>query len=181
MMSWLTEEWKEQLPAEATSYIQNLEEIVEKSKKELKEYQFKIQSLEVELENSKQKCEENIGEKNALERQINTLYAELEKEKEESKNHLTSKTSKENIICGLREEVDRLRSDLGEVKSTNSKLVGQLETLEVEQNQNDHRKNEDLDRLKELKVLNEQRLEGERSFFFCLHHQPQGRLLAFLN
>lgn len=172
-MSWLTEEWKEQLPAEATNYIQNLEEIVEKSKKELKEYQFKIQSLEAELENSKQKSEENIGETNALERQINTLYAELEKEKEESKNHLASKTSKENIICGLRKEVDRLRSDFGEVKSTNTKLVGQLETLETEQNQNDHRKNEDLDRLKELKVLNEQRLEELRRQLESLSRDKQ--------
>lgn len=159
-MSWLSEEWKGQIPSEAVTYIQGVEEKLEKCQKDLKEYQFKTESLEIDLLNSKQRCEENSGETKHLERQVNVLNAEIETEREKLKTLQTSSTNKDNIISDQRKEIDRLKCDLDEHKSLNTKLSGQLDTLEYEQNENNGRKEDDLDRLRELKDLNEQRLEG---------------------
>jgi len=159
-MSWLSEEWKGQIPNEAATYIKGVEEKLQRSQKDLKEYQFKTESLEIDLENSKQRYEENIGETKQLERQVNALNADIETEREKLKILQTSSTNKDNIISDLRTEVDRLKCDLGEHKALNTKLSGQLDNLEYEQTEQNDRKEDDLDRLRELKELNEQRLEG---------------------
>lgn len=160
-MSWMTEEWKGQIPAEAISYIQDLEEKFERIQKESKEYQMKLGTSENELEKGKKKYEDISCDNKSLEREVNKLHADLEESAKKLKSALASATNKDNVISDLQAEVERFRSEVMEMKSTNEKLAGQLENLENEQYQSDDRKNDDIEKLKELKFLNEQRLQGD--------------------
>ena len=162
----MTEEWKGQIPVEAISYIQDLEQKFERSQKESKEYQIKLGTSENELEKGKQRYEEIIGDNKSLEREVNKLHAENEEFAVKLRSAQASVTNKDNIISDLQAEVARSRSELTEVKSINGKLVGQLENLESEQCQSNDQKNDDIEKLKELKFLNEQRLQGYLFFYF---------------
>ena len=165
-MSWMSEEWKGQIPPEAISYIKELEGKFETTLKECKDYQLNLGTSENELEKCKQKCDRTLSDNNTLEREVNKLNAELEQLVEKLKGFQTASTNKDNVIFGLQAEIEKSRQELADLKSTNDKILCRTEQLESDQCKSDDKKNNDIEKLKEMKLLNEQRLQGISTLFY---------------
>ncbi|XP_014806270.1 PREDICTED: centromere protein F [Calidris pugnax] len=102
-MSWAVEEWKEGLPPRVLQKIHELENQVDKLKKESQQRQFQLECLEVALQKQKQKVENEKKEAATLKRENQSLMElcdSLEKAKQKISNDLQVKKSQVNIQSG---------------------------------------------------------------------------------
>ena len=170
-MSWLPEEWKNQIPHEALSHITSLETSLEKLNKEVSQYRFKTKSLESELDNIKKKHDEKLIEIQRLEREKSSILVRLEETQKNCKSTNQSLSLKENHIVDLNEEVNRLKTEAKQLQNTIERLQSENNRLAQKQSNTGDQTKEDVSKLKKVCHLNTQRVEGVLEKVFKVFHR----------
>uniref|UniRef100_A0A8C6W951 Centromere protein F n=1 Tax=Nannospalax galili TaxID=1026970 RepID=A0A8C6W951_NANGA len=123
-MSWALEEWKEGLPTRALQKIHELEEQLDRLKKEKQQRQFQLDALEASLQKQKQKVENEKTEGTNLKRENQRLMEiceNLEKTKQKISHELQVKESQVNLQEGqlnsAKRQIEKLEQELKRCKS----------------------------------------------------------------
>jgi len=158
-MSWLSEEWKEQLPNDAITHIQTLEDTLTSFKNEVTQYQFKTEALESQIENLKQKCEEYLKDTKSLEREKVDVDAALEKEVEQNKSLIAILNKKDDLIRDNSEVASKLNEKLSIANTENNRLQHELLVLQKQTEEQALASKEYNSKSIEAKGTNQQRIE----------------------
>ncbi|XP_076815374.1 uncharacterized protein LOC143461523 [Clavelina lepadiformis] len=157
-MSWAREEWKEGLNQKALNKIIEIENQNEKLKKETKQKQFQLDSLEAAFNKQKRQCESDKSEISILKRENHTLGETCSKLEHKSEKLCNELRHKESYLNSIESQLQRCKSQLDQSNSKHVKndnndhnataLLSKLKEVELELAQ-EKSKNEELE--KELK------------------------------
>ncbi|XP_068089062.1 centromere protein F [Hyperolius riggenbachi] len=123
-MSWVVEEWKEGLPTRTLQKIRELEDQLDKLKKERQQRQFQLESLEAAFQKQKQKVESEKGEVTALKRENKSLIEccdSQEKTRQRMAHEQQMKDTQISLLEGQllasKSQIEKLESELKKYKS----------------------------------------------------------------
>ncbi|XP_070576345.1 centromere protein F-like [Ptychodera flava] len=131
-MSWAGDEWKDGLPSRALQKIQQLETSLDKVKKEQKQKQFQLESLDQAYQKQLRKVEEEKSQNSILKRESQSLMdtcREIEEKKEKVMHELQTKDS---LIACLEGKITHTKSQLETETTRNHQLKGEVEKAEAE-------------------------------------------------
>ncbi|XP_019625667.1 PREDICTED: centromere protein F-like [Branchiostoma belcheri] len=138
-MSWAAQEWKDGLPTRALQKVTEIEANLEKLKKEQKQRQFQMDSLEQTLQKTKRNLEEEKNKVTIMKRENQTLVEsceDLQKKREKIQHDLQTK---ESLVSCMEGQLSHAKASLDTETGRNHQLKGDLERVEQELAKAQHR------------------------------------------
>ncbi|XP_070181479.1 centromere protein F-like [Littorina saxatilis] len=161
--TWSGMDWKEQLPPKALQHLGQLEQQLDKMRRERDQKQCQLDSLDQALQNQKRKTEETKSEASSLQRELVVLSETcegLEQQRSKMQNELTAKENQNSFLTGqLNNSKSTMEKELATSQSEQQRLQGEVTRLEKEATSLEQTKRELTDR----KAVTEQALQSHNA------------------
>lgn len=135
-MSWIQDEWKESLSADARSHITSMEESLDKLQNDISQYHFKTESLSSTIDNLNEKLNEKEVELKRSERELIALQSTLDDECNKNKDLDAQIKNRDDLIHSLNTQIENLKSK--------QEQIGNEDEVEIDQQQHSEEDTNDL-------------------------------------
>ena len=167
-MSWIQDEWKENLSSDAISHITTMETSLEKLQKDIAQYQFQTESLSSSSANLAGKLNEKEKELKESQRELSYLQVKLDEETLKCEELNTRLKNKNDLIYTLNTQLERLKhgKEFDDEELKNGASENNIQ-------QTDYAKNGKQETIEKLETLLNEKNEQQRFY--------KDQVLAFTN
>ena len=163
-MSWASEEWKQELSANALNKVYDLEQRCETLQKEGKQRQFQLDSLKAAIEKQKKLTDEEKGNNSTLKKENHSLSESIQELERNREKILHDLHAKEGQIRCLDGKLARCQQLLDSETAKEVQLKNDMDHLQYEHNQimsKLEKQNADFTKSKEANNLLQRQLAGK--------------------